>query len=264
MSLRTFRRDSITRPIFKWASRVVPPISETERDAIDAGTVWWDGELFTGNPDWNKLLAMPPAKLSTEEQAFMDGPVRELCAMVDDWKINWQDRDLPREVWDFLREKKFFGMIIPKKYGGLGFSNTAHSEVVRTVSSCSVVAGVTVMVPNSLGPGELLMHFGTDEQRDYWLPRLADGREIPCFALTSPDAGSDAAAMTDTGIVEYGEWEGEKVLGVRLNFHKRYITLGPIATVTGLAFKMYDPENHLGRGRNSASQLHFCRRRRRA
>jgi acyl-CoA dehydrogenase len=248
MSLRTFRRDTITRPVFKWASRVVPPISETERDAIDAGTVWWDGELFTGNPDWNKLLAMQPAKLSAEEQAFMDGPVRELCAMVDDWKINWEDRDLPGEVWDFLREKKFFGMIIPKKYGGLGFSNTAHSEVVRTVSSCSVVAGVTVMVPNSLGPGELLMHFGADEQRDYWLPRLADGQEIPCFALTSPDAGSDAAAMTDTGIVEYGEWEGEKVLGVRLNFHKRYITLGPIATVMGLAFKMYDPKNHLGRG----------------
>jgi acyl-CoA dehydrogenase len=248
MSLRTFRRDTITRPVFKWASRVVPPISETERDAIDAGTVWWDGELFTGNPDWNKLLAMQPARLSAEEQAFMDGPVRELCAMVDDWKINWEDRDLPREVWDFLREKKFFGMIIPKKFGGLGFSNTAHSEVVRTVSSCSVVAGVTVMVPNSLGPGELLMHFGTDEQRDYWLPRLADGREIPCFALTSPDAGSDAAAMADTGIVEYGEWGGEKVLGVRLNFHKRYITLGPIATVMGLAFKMHDPKKHLGRG----------------
>jgi acyl-CoA dehydrogenase len=248
MSLRTFRRDTITKPVFKWASRVVPPISETEREAIDAGTVWWDGELFTGNPDWNKLLAMQPARLSAEEQAFMVGPVRELCAMVDDWKINWEDRDLPREVWDFLREKKFFGMIIPKKYGGLGFSNTAHSEVVRTVSSCSVVAGVTVMVPNSLGPGELLMHFGTDEQRDYWLPRLADGREIPCFALTSPDAGSDAAAMADTGIVEHGEWEGEKVLGVRLNFHKRYITLGPIATVMGLAFKMYDPKNHLGRG----------------
>jgi acyl-CoA dehydrogenase len=248
MSLRTFRRDTITRPVFKWAARVVPPISETERDAIDAGTVWWDGELFTGNPDWNKLLAMQPARLSAEEQAFMDGPVRELCAMVDDWKINWEDRDLPREVWDFLREKKFFGMIIPKKYGGLGFSNTAHSEVVRTVSSCSVVAGVTVMVPNSLGPGELLMHFGTDEQRDYWLPRLADGREIPCFALTSPDAGSDAAAMADTGIIERGEWEGEKVLGIRLNFHKRYITLGPIATVMGLTFKMYDPKNHLGRG----------------
>jgi acyl-CoA dehydrogenase len=206
MSLRTFRRDTITRPIFKWASRVAPPMSGTERDAIDAGTVWWDGELFTGNPDWNKLLAMQPARLSAEEQAFMDGPVRELCAMVDDWKINWEDRDLPREVWDFLREKKFFGMIIPKKYGGLGFSNTAHSEVVRTVSSCSVVAGVTVMVPNSLGPGELLMHFGTDKQRDYWLPRLADGREIPCFALTSPDAGSDAAAEgCGNGSLEDGE-----------------------------------------------------------
>lgn len=248
MSLRTFRRDRITRPIFNWASGIMPPISETERDAIDAGTVWWDGEIFTGNPDWDKLMAMPPAKLSGEEQAFMDGPVRELCAMVDDWKLTWKDRDLPKEVWDFMREKKFFGMIIPKKYGGLGFSNTAHSEVVRTVSSASVVAGVTVMVPNSLGPGELLMHFGTDEQRDYWLPRLADGREIPCFGLTSPDAGSDAAAMTDTGVVEYGRFEGKKVLGVRLNFHKRYITLGPVATVMGLAFKMHDPENHLGRG----------------
>lgn len=248
MTLRTFRRDTITRPIFKWASRVMPPISETERDAIDAGTVWWDGELFTGNPDWNKLLAMAPAKLSAEEQAFMDGPVRQLCAMVDEWKLAWEDRDLPREVWDFMRGQKFFGMIIPKEYGGLGFSNTAHSEVVRTVSSASVVAGVTVMVPNSLGPGELLMHFGTDKQRDYWLPRLADGREIPCFGLTSPDAGSDAAAMTDTGIVEQHEFEGETMLGVRLNFHKRYITLGPVATVMGLAFKMYDPENHLGRG----------------
>lgn len=249
MSLRTFRRDTITRPVFKWASRIMPEISETERDAIEAGTVWWDRELFTGDPDWEKLLAMPAAKLSAEEQHFMHGPVRELCAMVDDWKINWEQCDLPREIWDFLREKKFFGMIIPKKYGGLGFSNTAHSEVVRTVSSCSVVAGVTVMVPNSLGPSELLMHFGTDEQRDYWLPRLADGREIPCFALTSPEAGSDAAAMTDTGVVEYGEREGKRVLGVRLNFHKRYITLGPIATVAGLAFKMYDPENHLGRGK---------------
>lgn len=248
MSLRFARRDTITRPIFRWASKIMPPISETEREAIDAGTVWWDGALFSGNPDWNKLLEMPPARLSEEEQAFMDGPVRELCAMVDDWKLAWEERDLPKEVWDFMREKKFFGMIIPRKYGGLSFSNTAHSEVVRTVSSASVVAGVTVMVPNSLGPGELLLHFGTDEQRDYWLPRLADGREIPCFGLTSPEAGSDAAAMTDTGVVEYGEWEGERVLGVRLNFHKRYITLGPVATVMGLAFKMHDPENHLGKG----------------
>ena len=249
MGMREFRRDYITQPIFKWAAGIMPPISETERDAIDSGTVWWDGELFTGNPDWNRLMAMAPAKLSEEEQAFLDGPVRELCGMIDDWKIAWEDRDLPPEVWQFMREKKFFGMIIPKKYGGLGFSNTAHSEVVRTVSSASVVAGVTVMVPNSLGPGELLLHFGTDAQRDHWLPRLADGREIPCFGLTSPDAGSDAAAMTDTGVVEYGEFGGEKVLGLRLNFHKRYITLGPVATVMGLAFKMSDPQNHLGRGK---------------
>ena len=243
-----FRRDYVTAPIFRWASSIMPPISETEREAIDAGTVWWDGALFTGNPDWDELLAVRPAKLSAEEQAFMDGPVRHLCAMVDDWTLNWRDRDLAQSVWDFLRREKFLGMIIPQKYGGLGFSNYAHSEVVRTVSSASVVAGVTVMVPNSLGPGELLMHFGTDEQRDYWLPRLADGREIPCFGLTSPHAGSDAAAMTDTGVVEYGTWKGKKTLGVRLNFHKRYITLGPIATVMGLAFKMRDPDNHLGRG----------------
>lgn len=244
-----FRRDHITRPIFRWARNVLPSISETEREAIDAGTVWWDGALFTGDPDWNELLAMPPAKLSAEEQAFMAGSVRELCALVDDWTLNWRDRDLSKPVWEFMRKEKFFGMIIPKEYGGLGFSNYAHSEVVRTLSSASVVAGVTVMVPNSLGPGELLMHFGTEEQRSYWLPRLADGREIPCFGLTSPDAGSDAASMTDTGVVEYGTWKGKKTLGVRLNFHKRYITLGPIATVMGLAFKMLDPESLLGRGR---------------
>lgn len=244
----SFRQEKLTRPIYRWAKGVMPPISETEREAIDAGTVWWDGELFTGDPDWNKLLAMPPARLSPDEQAFLDGPVGELCAMIDEWKLVWEDRDLPPDVWDFLRKNKFFGMIIPKEYGGLGFSNTAHSEVVRKVSSCSVVAGVTVMVPNSLGPGELMLHFGTQAQRDYWLPRLADGREIPCFGLTSQEAGSDAAAMLDTGMVEYGEHEGERVLGIRLNFHKRYITLGPVATVMGLAFKMFDPQNHLGKG----------------
>lgn len=248
MSFRDFRRERLTKPILKWARGVMPPISDTERDAIDAGTVWWDGELFSGNPDWDKLLAMPPARLSAEEQAFMQGPVRTLCGMIDDWKIASDDHDLPPAVWQFMRENKFFGMIIPKEHGGLGFSNTAHSEVVRTISSASVVAGVTVMVPNSLGPGELLMHFGTDEQRAHWLPRLADGREIPCFGLTSPDAGSDAAAMTDVGIVEYGDHEGERVLGVRLNFEKRYITLGPVSTVMGLAFKLRDPENHLGGG----------------
>ncbi len=246
MGIREFRRDYLTRPIFRWAGGVLPPISDTEREAIDAGTVWWDGELFTGNPDWQKLLDTPPAVLSPREQAFMDGPVRELCAMVDDWKIAWQDRDLPPEVWDFMRRNRFFGMIIPEKYGGLGFSNTMHSEVVRTISSASVVAGVTVMVPNSLGPGELLMHFGTEAQKDYWLPRLAEGSEIPCFGLTSEDAGSDAAAMTDSGVVEYGQHEGQKVLGIRLNFHKRYITLGPVATVMGLAFKLHDPDGLLG------------------
>ncbi len=250
MTLRAIRMKLLSRPIFNWATRAMPAISATERDAIEAGTVWWDGELFTGNPDWNRLLAMPPARLTEEEQAFMDGPVRELCRMVDDWTIAWRDRDLPPEVWRFMREKRFFGMIIPKRYGGLGFSNTMHSEVVRTVSSASVVAGVTVMVPNSLGPGELLMHFGTDGQRDYWLPRLAEGSEIPCFGLTSADAGSDAAAMTDIGVVEHGPHEGREVLGIRLNFHKRYITLGPVATVMGLAFKLEDPKNLLGRGRD--------------
>ncbi|WP_062203159.1 acyl-CoA dehydrogenase [Aureimonas sp. AU12] len=244
----SLRRDRLTRPIFRWAKTAMPSISQTEEKAIDAGTVWWDGELFSGQPDWDKLLAMAPAKLSAEEQAFLDGPVTELCTMIDEWKIVWEDHDLSPEVWDFLKSRKFFGMIIPKAYGGLGFSNTAHSEVVRKVSSASVVAGVTVMVPNSLGPGELMMHFGTQAQRDHWLPRLADGREIPCFGLTSAQAGSDAAAMTDRGVVEYGEFEGERVLGIRLNFEKRYITLAPVATVMGLAFKLFDPENHLGRG----------------
>lgn len=248
MGLKNFRRDTLTKPIFRWAGGVMPPISATERDAIDSGSVWWDGELFSGNPDWQKLVAMPPSKLTPAERAFMDGPVAELCSMVDDWKIAWQDRDLPPEVWTFMRERKFFGMIIPEKYGGLGFSNTMHSEVVRTISTASVVAGVTVMVPNSLGPGELLLHFGTEQQKDHWLPRLADGRDIPCFGLTSEDAGSDAAAMTDEGVVEQGEFEGKTVLGIRLNFHKRYITLGPVATVMGLAFKLRDPDNLLGKG----------------
>lgn len=248
MGIRELRRDYLTRPIFRWAGSVLPPISETEADAIDAGNVWWDGELFSGNPDWRRLLDTPAARLTEREQAFLDGPVKELCAMIDDWKIAWQDRDLPPEVWRFMREEKFFGMIIPEAYGGLGFSNTMHSEVVRTISTASVVAGVTAMVPNSLGPGELIMHFGTQEQKDHWLPRLADGREIPCFGLTSEDAGSDAAAMTDTGIVEQGEFEGKPTLGIRLNFYKRYITLGPVATVMGLAFKLRDPDNLLGKG----------------
>jgi acyl-CoA dehydrogenase len=244
--MRTFRRDYITRPIFGWARKVLPSLSATEREAIEAGDVWWDADLFTGNPDWNKLLAFPPAKLSDEEQAFLDGPVEELCAMVDEWRVTWEWRDLPPEVWDYLKAKKFFAMIIPKKYGGLGFSATAHSEVVRKLSTRSVTAAVTAMVPNSLGPGELLMMFGTDEQRNHWLPRLADGREIPCFGLTSPEAGSDAASMVDNGVVCKGNFNGREVLGIRLNWHKRYITLGPVATVLGLAFKLRDPDHLIG------------------
>ncbi|MCQ8780699.1 acyl-CoA dehydrogenase [Mangrovibrevibacter kandeliae] len=244
----SFRKEKLTKPIYRWAKSALPAVSATERDAIDAGTVWIDGGIFTGTPDWQALVDMPPVRLTPEEQAFLDGPVTELCAMVDEWRVVWEDRDLPPEVWAFLRAKRFFGMVIPKRYGGLGFSNTAHSEVVRKISSSSVVAAVTVMVPNSLGPGELMLHWGTEAQKDFWLPRLADGREIPCFGLTSAEAGSDAAAMTDTGTVCLGEHEGREVLGIRLSFAKRYITLAPVATVLGLAFKLRDPENHLGRG----------------
>jgi len=242
----SFRREFITKPIFSWARGVLPSMSDTEREALEAGDVWWDADLFTGNPDWSRLLAYAPATLTDEERAFLHGPVDQLCAMLDDWKINWEWRDLPGEAWDFIKREKFFGMIIPKEYGGLGFSPYAHSEVVRKISSRSLTAAVTVMVPNSLGPGELLMRFGTRDQQQQWLPRLADGREIPCFGLTSPEAGSDAASMIDSGIICKGNFEGREVLGLRLNWHKRYITLGPVATLLGLAFKAYDPDHLVG------------------
>ncbi|WP_338831036.1 acyl-CoA dehydrogenase [Bradyrhizobium sp. 27S5] len=242
----SFRRDFITKPIFSWARGVLPTMSDTEREALEAGDIWWDADLFTGNPDWSKLLAFAPAKLTDEENAFLHGPVDELCGMLDEWKINWEWRDLPPEVWAFIKAKKFFGMIIPKEFGGLGFSPYAHSEVVRKISSRSLTAAVTVMVPNSLGPGELLMRFGTREQQDKWLPRLASGQDIPCFGLTSPEAGSDAASMIDTGIICKGNFEGNEVLGLRLNWHKRYITLGPVSTLLGLAFKAYDPDHLVG------------------
>ncbi|HLH97793.1 MAG TPA: acyl-CoA dehydrogenase [Xanthobacteraceae bacterium] len=246
MSETSFRRDWLSRPIFHWARKVLPSLSATEREAIEAGDVWWDAELFSGEPDWQKLLATPKAELSPEEQAFLDGPVEELCGMLNDWAITFELRDLPPEVWDFLKAHKFFAMIIPKSYGGLGFSAYAHSEVIRKLSTRSISAAVTAMVPNSLGPGELLLQFGTKAQQDYWLPRLADGREIPCFGLTSPEAGSDAASMVDTGIVCRGTFEGRECIGIKLNWHKRYITLGPIATVLGLAFKLYDPDHLIG------------------
>ena len=242
----SFRRDFISKPIFSFARNALPAMSDTEREALEAGDVWWDADLFTGNPNWSKLLNYAPAVLTDEEKAFLNGPVDELCAMLDEWKIFWEWRDLPHEVWDFIKRKKFFGMIIPKEFGGLGFSPYAHSEVVRKLSSRSLTAAVTVMVPNSLGPGELLMRFGTKEQQERWLPRLADGRDIPCFGLTSPEAGSDAASMIDSGIICKGTFEGREMLGLKLNWHKRYITLGPVATLLGLAFKAYDPDHLIG------------------
>jgi acyl-CoA dehydrogenase len=226
-------------------ARALPRMSETERAALEAGTVWWDGELFSGAPRWKKLLDFPVRALSETERAFLDGPVRELCERLDDWEITRRG-DLPPEIWDFLRQRRFFGMIIPPEYGGLGFSARAHSEVVVRIASRSVTAAVTVMVPNSLGPAELLLHYGTEEQKRHFLPRLARGEEIPCFALTEPGAGSDAASLRSEGIVCRGTYEGREVLGMRLTWRKRYITLGPVATVIGLAFRLRDPERLLG------------------
>ncbi len=246
LSVPDWRRRWLSRPLLARIRKVLPPMSQTERDAIESGTTGWEGELFRGSPDWKKLLSYPKPRLSEEEQAFLDGPVEELCRMIDDWDITHNRKDLPPEMWAFLKRERFFGMIVPKRYGGLEFSATAHSEVVQKVSARSISVGVTVMVPNSLGPAELLLHYGSDEQRDYYLPRLADGREIPCFALTAPEAGSDAGAIPDSGVVCEGEFEGRKLLGLRLNWDKRYITLGPVATVLGLAFKAYDPDGLLG------------------
>jgi acyl-CoA dehydrogenase len=239
------RQRLFSKPLYNWFKRVLPPMSETERDAIEAGTVWWDGELFSGRPDWNTLLNYPKARLSAEEQAFLDGPVEELCAMVSDWQIG-QELDLPARAWDHIKQHGFFALIIPKQYGGKGFSAYAHSQVAMKLATRSGDLASTVMVPNSLGPAELLLHYGTNAQRDYYLPRLARGEEIPCFALTGPLAGSDAGAMPDTGIICKGQWQGEEVIGLRLNWEKRYITLGPVATLLGLAFKAYDPDHLLG------------------
>jgi acyl-CoA dehydrogenase len=241
------RRNWITRPLLSLFRNKVPHMSQTEREALEAGTVWWDAELFSGRPDWEKLLSFPAPRLTEEEAAFLEGPVEELCRMIDDWKINEVIHDLPPEVWSFLKSRGFFGMIIPKKYGGLQFSALAHSSVIMKISSRSLSVGVTTMVPNSLGPAEILLHYGTEEQKDYYLPRLAKGEEIPCFALTSTTAGSDAASIKDFGVVCRGEFEGKKdCLGIRLNWEKRYITLGPVATLIGLAFKLYDPDHLIG------------------
>src|SRR5687767_14234540 len=245
--LTHLRRKLISDRILATYRRILPDMSQTEKEAIDAGTVWWDGDLFSGKPDWDKLLATPAPHLGNEEQAFLDGPVEELCAMCDDWEITHERQDLPPHVWQFIKDKGFLGMIIPKQYGGLGFSAFGHSAVVQKLATRSSTAAISVMVPNSLGPGELLLHYGTEEQKNHYLPRLAKGLEVPCFALTGPEAGSDASSIPDAGVVCRGEFEGRRdVLGIRLNWEKRYITLGPIATLLGLAFKLYDPEHLLG------------------
>ncbi|HET6756618.1 MAG TPA: acyl-CoA dehydrogenase [Burkholderiales bacterium] len=246
LNITELRRKFVTDPLLEWFKKVLPSVSQTEQEALDAGTVWWDGELFGGAPDWDKLLAYPRPALSAEEQAFLDGPVEELCAMLDDWHITNELNDLPPEAWRFIKDKGFLGMIIPKTYGGLEFSALAHSAVVMKLASRSSAGCISVMVPNSLGPAELLLNYGTDEQKNYYLPRLAKGVEMPCFALTGPEAGSDAGAIPDTGIVCRDEFEGKQTIGIRLSWEKRYITLGPIATLLGLAFKLYDPDHLLG------------------
>jgi acyl-CoA dehydrogenase len=245
-SVKPLRRLLVSDRIFSIFRKVLPKISETEQEALDAGTVWWDGELFSGRPRWRKLLKTPKPELSDREQEFLDGPVDELCRMLNDWEICDRSRRLPAHIWDYLKKHRFFSMIIPASYGGLEFSALANSAVVLKLASRNITAAVTVMVPNSLGPAELLLHYGTDEQKNHYLPRLASGDEIPCFALTAPSAGSDAAGMPDRGIVCMGEHKGDEVLGLRVSWNKRYITLAPVATVLGLAFKASDPDGLLG------------------
>ncbi|MCU7940071.1 MAG: acyl-CoA dehydrogenase [gamma proteobacterium symbiont of Bathyaustriella thionipta] len=241
------RLQYISGPVFNFFRNTLPKMSTTEKEALEAGSVWWDGDLFSGAPDWNKLIAIKLATLTTEEREFIEGPVNELCSMLDDWQITRQSKDLPESVWQFIKDNRLFGLIIPKTYGGLEYSALAHSAMVMKLASKSITAAVTVMVPNSLGPAKLIMEYGTQQQKDYYLPRLATGEEIPAFALTSPNAGSDASAMTDYGIICREQFNGKNTLGIRLNWEKRYITLGPVCTLLGLAFKLYDPQQLLSK-----------------
>ena len=244
--IEPLRMQLITRPAFNKLSQAMPSMSTTEREALDAGTSWWEKELFMGAPDWDQFDRYPYPHLSEEEQSFLDNEVEQLCDMLDEWQIHHIDKDLPEQAWQFIKDKGFLGLIIPKHYGGLQFSPFAQSRIMSKIASRSLTAAVSCMVPNSLGPGELLMHYGTEEQKDRYLPGLAKGTEIPCFGLTSPEAGSDAGAIPDTGVVCYGDYEGQQVLGLKMNFSKRWITLAPIATVVGLAFKLFDPDGLLG------------------
>lgn len=246
--LPSVRKALITGPVYGFVKSILPRVSRTEQEALDAGTVGWDADLFSGRPNWDNLLKVRKLTLSDEEQAFLDGPVNEVCAMIDDWDTRHTRADMSPEVWQFLKDNGFFGMLIGKSHGGLGFSAQAQSMVVSKIASRSVAAGITVMVPNSLGPGELLEKYGTDAQKKQYLKRLARGLEVPCFALTGPHAGSDAAGMRDVGVVTHGTYKGKRTLGVKLSWDKRYITLAPVATLLGLAFHLHDPDNHLGKG----------------
>ena len=246
LNITPLRRSKITKPLLRIYKKMVPKMSSTEKEALEAGNVWWDGQLFSGMPDWQVLMSMPNPKLSDEEQAFLDGPCNELCMMLDDWEISHETGDLPERIWEYIKKHKFFAMIIPKEFGGLEFSSYANAMVITKLASRSAVASSTVGVPNSLGPAELLLHYGTDAQKEHYLPGLASGEEVPCFALTSTEAGSDASALIDSGVVCKGQWGEKEIIGIRLNWSKRYITLAPIATVLGLAFKLYDPEHLIG------------------
>ena len=246
LGVAPLRRLLVSRPLLAWYRGQLPPMSQTEQEAIDAGTVWWDGDLFSGHPDWAKLLALPRPALTAEEQAFLDNETEQLCAMLNDWETTQIYQDLPPQAWQFIKDKGFLGMIIPKKYGGKEFSAYMHSQVIQKLATRCSVAAVHVMVPNSLGPAELLLHYGTEEQKNHFLPRLAKGLEIPCFGLTNPHAGSDAASIPDFGVVCKGMWEGRETLGMRVTWEKRYITLGPISTLLGLAIRLRDPDHLLG------------------
>jgi acyl-CoA dehydrogenase len=246
LNVRPLRLRAVTRPFLRTYRRLLPSMSTTEREALDAGTVWWDGELFSGGPNWQKLMSAKVPTLTASEQAFLDGPCEDLCAMLDDWDITHRRADLSPEVWNFIKSQGFFGMIVPQRYGGLEFSAYAHSCVLIKIASRSGTASSTIAVPNSLGPAELLLHYGTDAQKNHFLPRLARGEEVPCFALTGPRAGSDAASIPDTGVICRGWWQGSEIVGIKLNFSKRYITLAPVATVVGLAFRLFDPDRLMG------------------
>lgn len=245
-AINPLRRSLLSRPAFAAYRKVLPAMSSTEKDALEAGTVWWEGEVFRGSPDWKKLYSYPAPKLTAEEQSFMDNEVTTLCAMIDDWKVTTEEFDLPPHIWKYIKDAGFLGMIIPKQYGGKQFSAYAHSQVVTRLSTRSSALSVSVMVPNSLGPAELLLHYGTEDQKNHYLPRLARGEEIPAFALTSPWAGSDAANIPDYGVVCKGLHEGKEVRGMKITFDKRYITLAPVCTVFGLAFRLFDPQRLLG------------------